>query len=90
MNRDRRIVVIEGAREPQRGDRRTKSPAKMTQALDEMRSQPEIIGAQLPVILPLTECSVGKRLAVCVDELVFLQFFVEGKRVKEHMRVLDP
>src|SRR5438132_4706716 len=44
MNRDRRIVVIEGTGEPQCSDRRTKSPAEMTQPLDEMRRQPEIIG----------------------------------------------
>jgi hypothetical protein len=90
MNRDRRIVVIEGTGEPQRGDGRTKAPAEMTQPLDEMRRQPEIIGAQLPVILPLTECGVGKRLAVGVDELVFLQLIVEGQGVKEHVGVLDP
>src|ERR1700730_1926675 len=50
MNRDRRIIVIEVAGESQRGDRRTKAPAEMPQALDEMRRQPEVIGAQLPVI----------------------------------------
>src|SRR3984893_1941391 len=67
MNRDRRIVVIEGTGEPECGDRRTKAPAEMTQPLDEMRRQPEIIRTQLPIVLALTERCIGKRLAVGID-----------------------
>ena len=90
MNRDRRIIVIEGAGEPECGDRRTKSPAEMTQPLDEMWRQPEIVGAQLAVVLPFAERGIGEGLAVGIDELIFLQFLIEGQGVDQHMRVLDP
>src|SRR5271166_4163191 len=90
MNRDRRIVVIKGAGESKCCDRRTKTPAEMTQPLDEMRGQPEIVGTQLTIVFSLTERRVGKGLPIGIDELVFFQLFVEVKGVEQHMRVLDP
>ena len=62
----------------------------MTQPLDEMRRQPEIVRAQLPVVFALAEGSIGKGLAVGIDQLVSLQLIVEGERVQQHMRMLDP
>ena len=90
MHRDRRIVVVEGAGQSERGDRRTEAPAEMPEALDEMRRQPEIVGAQLAIVLALAESGVGESLAVGVDELVFLQLVVEPKRVEQSMRMFDP
>ena len=90
MNRDRRIVVIKGAGESECCDRRTKTPAEMTQPLDEMWCQPEIVGTQLTIVLPFAEGGVGEGLPVGIDKFVFLQFIVEGQGLKEHMRVLDP
>ena len=82
MNGDRGIVVIERRGQPQRRDRRTKPPSEMTEALDKMRRQPEVIGAQLTVVLALAQRRVGESLAVRVDQLVFLQFVVERKRIQ--------
>jgi len=90
VNRDRRIVVIEGAGETECGDRGAKAPAEMTQPLDEMRGEPEIVGAQLPVVLAFAKCGIGESLAVGIDELVFLQLLVEGQCVEQDMRMLDP
>ena len=67
-----------------------RSPPEMTQPLDKMRGQPEIIGAQLPIVFPLAEWGVGKRLAVGINQLVFLQLVVEGQCVEQDVRVLDP
>ena len=47
-----------------------------------MRRQPEVIGAQLTVVLALAQRRVGESLAVRVDQLVFLQFVVERKRIQ--------
>ena len=77
-------------RQAERGDRRPETPAEMRQPLDEMRRQPEIVGAQLPVVFALAERGVGKGLAVGIDQLVLLQFVVERQRVEQRMRVLDP
>src|SRR5258707_4439221 len=43
MHGDRRVVVIECTGEPERRDRRSEPPAQMSQPLDEMRRQPEIV-----------------------------------------------
>ena len=90
MHRDRRIVVIERAFEPERGDRRPEAPAEMRQPFDEMRRQPEIVGAQLPVVLALAQRGVGEGLPVGVDQLVLLELVVELDRLDEVERVLDP
>ena len=82
MKGDRGIVVIERRGQPQRRDRRTKPPSEMTEALDKMRRQPEVIGAQLTVVLALAQRRVGESLTVRVDQLVFLQFVVERERIQ--------
>ena len=78
IDRNRRIVVVERAGEPESRDRRSEPPAEMTQPLDEMRGQPEIVRAQLPVVFALAECRIGKGLAVGIYELVSLQLLVKS------------
>ena len=63
VHRHRGVVVVEGAGQPERRDRRTEAPAQVREAAHERRRQPEVVGAQLPVVLPLAEPGVGERLA---------------------------
>jgi hypothetical protein len=59
MDGDRGIVVIEGASQPQRRDRWAEAPSEVPQPLDEMRCQPEIVGAELPIVLAFAERRIG-------------------------------
>ena len=67
MHRYQRVIVIERCLQPQRADRRPKAPTEVTEPLDEMRRQPEIIAAKLPVVFALAQRGIGKRLAIRVD-----------------------
>jgi hypothetical protein len=51
----------------------------MTQPLDEVRGQPEIVGTQLTIVLPFAESCGGEGLAVGIDEFLFFQFLSEVK-----------
>jgi len=53
------------------------TPAEMGQPLDEVRRQPEIIGAHLPVVFALAQRRIGEWLAVRIYQLVSLQLGVE-------------
>jgi hypothetical protein len=54
----------------------------VSEALDEMRCQPEIIRAELTVVLAFAQRGVGASLTVRVDQLVFFQFVVESERIQ--------
>src|SRR3954469_21706217 len=49
----------------------------MGQAFNKMRSEPEIVGAHLAVVLAFAKRSVGKGLAVCIYKFVFTQLVVQ-------------
>src|ERR1700730_8764802 len=90
MHRDWRVVMIEGGLETERANRWSKSPAQMRQPFDEMRRQPKVIGAHLPVVLALAQSRIGERLAIGVYQLVFLKFIVELERIQQDMWMLQP
>src|SRR5262249_25707642 len=76
VHRHRRVVVIKRSLKPERADGRTKSPSEMSQPLYKVGRKPEVVCAELPVVLSFAESGVGKRLPIGVDQLVLLELVV--------------
>jgi len=70
--------VVERSAQPQRGDRRSEAPAEMREARDEVRREPEVVAADLPLVLALVQGRVGERLTVGIDELVLSELFLKA------------
>src|SRR5258708_36975223 len=69
VHRDWGVIVVEGGLQPQGCDGGCEAPAQVSQALEEMWSQPKVIGAYLPIVLALAQSSFGNWLSVGVDHL---------------------
>ena len=82
--------MVERGLETERADRGTEAPAEMAEPLHEVGREPEVVRAELAVVLPLAERRVGEGLADGVHELVLLQLVVEPDEVEERPRVLEP
>src|SRR5258706_8818413 len=82
--------MIKGSPKAQRADGWSEAPTEVGQPLDEVRRQPKVVGAKLPVVFAFAQSRIGEGLAVGVDQLVFLQLLVQFERVKQHQWMFQP
>src|SRR5258707_14290702 len=82
--------MSEGGVKAEGADGWSEAPTEMGQPLDEVRRQPKVVGAKLPVVFAFAQSRIGEGLAVGVDQLVFLQLLIQFEGVKQHQWMFQP